>query len=123
MRTEAQRVESWLRMLEDSSGIEGEWQENPETSDTVKDLLVLAGKTYLPFLQANAVAAKAGDESFSLEILGHPYSQGTFRYQVKCLKDLQTRYQALSPDNKARADSVLEATGCLEFLSHKGEEA
>ncbi|MEP3247589.1 MAG: glutathione S-transferase family protein [Sneathiella sp.] len=116
MRAEAQRVESWLRMLEDSSGIEGEWQESQEPSDTVKDLLSLAGKTYLPFLQANAKAAEAGEESFSLEILGHPYSQGTFGYQVKCLKDLKARYQALGDTHKARAHTILEATGCLEFL-------
>ena len=42
--------------------------------------------------------------------MGLPYEQGTFKYQVKCLADLRTRYAALDGAAKAIVDPVLGPT-------------
>ncbi|MBL4907230.1 MAG: glutathione S-transferase [Sneathiella sp.] len=119
MREEAQRTESWIRILEDASGIEGEWLSGETLNPATIGLLNFAGEVYLPFLQANADAFDAGKENFSLNLLGHPYTQKTFKYQIKCLSDLRSRYASLPPESKNRADQYLRETGCLEFFTLK----
>ncbi len=118
MRARAQRTESWLRQLDDASGIEGDW------INTVRDLpkattglIEMAGKIYLPFLAANAAAIKKGEETFSLDLMGHNYEQGVFKYQIKCLTDLRNRYQKLDNKAKDQLADLLESSGCLPFLS------
>ncbi len=116
MRGKAQQLESWLRVMEDTSGIEGDWHSDPEPSNTVKELLSFAGEVYLPFLEANKTALEKGAESFKLTILGHPYSQGVFSYQVKCLDEIKRRYQALAESDRERAAPVLKEAGILIHL-------
>lgn len=118
MRQRAQRTEDWLRQLDDASGIEGDWlpPEAPLPDATI-GLLRLAGEVYLPFLTANATAAEEGAKSFSLEISGKPYSQGTFGYQVKCLVDLRQRFAALDGEPRRRAEQILADCGALSVLN------
>jgi glutathione S-transferase len=100
----------WLVNIDDASGIEGTWRDPAAApSAAVAGLLELAGEVYLPFLEANARAAAAGEETFTVELLGRPYSQGVFRYQVKCLAELRAAYAALSGPARARVDPLLEA--------------
>jgi hypothetical protein len=65
---------------------------------------------------ANAAAAQAGKETFEFSALGMPYSQGVFKYQVKCLAELRAAYAKLSPNTKLRVDPVLEEAHCLRPL-------
>lgn len=117
MRREAQRTESWVRQLDDASGVEGEWiGDVTGLPDATVNLLQLVGSVYLPFLQANAVAAEAESGEFSLELLGRPYSQAPFRYQVKCLSEIRGRWSALSDSARAGIEALLEDTGCLPHL-------
>ena len=107
----------WLLHIDDMSGIEGEW----DTSDApfkpiIGKLLEQVGTIYAPFLLANAAAMEAGENTFSIEVMGKPYSQGTFKYQLKCLADLRARYAALNADAKAKLDPLLEENSCLESL-------
>ena len=67
-------------------------------------------------LLANAEAAAKGAETFEVELLRRTYSQGTFKYQVKCLQQLREAFAALPADAKARVSPVLEKTGCLGAL-------
>ena len=108
----------WLLNIDDAGGVEGEWRDPaaPPTA-AVAGLLKLAGELYLPFLLANAAAAQAGRETFETELLGRPYSQGVFRYQVKCLAQLRAAYAALSPSAKARVDPLLEDAGARSALA------
>ncbi|PHQ68166.1 MAG: glutathione S-transferase [Sneathiella sp.] len=116
VRAIAQRTESWLRQLDDASGIEGEWLDSDPLPEATKGLIEFAGYVYLPFLAANAQALSKGDETFSLSVLGHPYSQSVFAYQVKCLTDLRNRYQALSQSEKSVVQEVLQSTEGAKIL-------
>ena len=89
----------WLAHMDDLSGHEGQWAEQP--SDCALGLARLAGQVYAPFLAANAAAADAGEDEFLFEAMGHSYQQGTFKYQIKCLADLRGRYAALTSTSRA----------------------
>ncbi len=103
LRTECPYLYRWLEHADDASGIDGEWLDADAAfrSPAVAALLALAGDTYLPFLEANALAATAGEKTFSLLIEGGRYSQETFRYQVKCLEALRGAWSPLAADTKA----------------------
>jgi hypothetical protein len=69
----------------------------------------IAGQVYVPFLRANALAADAGAETFQMEAMGLPYEQGTFKYQLKCLRELQARYGALEGPARVAVDELIGA--------------
>jgi hypothetical protein len=50
-----------------------------------------------------------GAERFSMTTMGYSYAQGSFKYQLKCLSELRTRYAALSPADQSACSSVLTA--------------
>ena len=117
MRERAQRVESWVRQLDDASGIEGEWQApDAPLPEATLGLLRLAGEVYLPFLAANAAAYERGEERFELELLGRAYAQAPFRYQAKCRAALIERVGMLAGAPLERTRAILEETGCWSWL-------
>jgi len=117
MRAEAQRTESWVRQLDDASGIEGEWlAAGAPLPGATLGLLRLAGEVYLPFLNANAAAVARGDDSVSLTLMGQSYEQGTFGYQAKCLKELVRRLNTLEGAALAQTRALLEDCGCWQPL-------
>lgn len=117
MRSEAQRTESWVRTLDDASGIEGEWLEpGEEMPDATVRMVRYCGDLYLPFLEGNARAARAGHTEFTIELLGRPFSQSVFGYQVKCLEELCRRYQALDQAGRRRVDALLGQTEGRDVL-------
>lgn len=107
----------WLANLDDASGVEGAWQsaEQPPAA-AVKGLLKHAGEVYFPFLMANADALKRGEDQFSVTLMGRTYTQGTFKYQAKCLTELRSAYSALDGEARAYVEPILAETGCLEPL-------
>lgn len=100
MRAEYPYSYRWLAHMDDLSGNEGQWSEEP--SACALELTRISDEVYAPFLAANAAAAEAGEESFSFEAMGHSYRQGTFKYQVKCLAKLRAHYEALSDTDRTR---------------------
>lgn len=108
----------WLMHIDDMSGISGEW-DDPGTAfkPVVEELLEQVGTIYVPFLLANAAAMEAGNPTFHIEVLGKPYTQGVFKYQVKCLADLRARFAALDDSVKESIKPLLDKHGCLDFLT------
>lgn len=118
MRGKVPMVEHWLRQMDDVSGVEGEWIENvSDLPDATLELLRLAGEVYLPFLHANAAAANAGEDRFAVTLMGQPYAQAPFGYQVKCLDWLREELAGLDDEARARIRPVLEETGCWNLLT------
>jgi glutathione S-transferase len=118
MRERAPGVCAWISRLDDASGEEeAEWvsSKGPLPS-AVKAFLGMAGEVYFPFLLANAAAFEKGEDTFSLTLLGEPYEQGTFKYQVKCLNWLREAYAGLKGEARERTDTVLKETGCFDPL-------
>lgn len=101
MRADFPYTYRWLEHLEDLSGVDGEWSDEP--SGAAVTIARAAGEVYAPFLAANAAALEAGESEFSFTAMGKPYAQGPFKYQVKCLADLRSRYAALGGKDQARA--------------------
>ena len=118
MRAEAQRTESWVRQLDDASGIEGDWlgAGGPLPEATLA-LVRFCGEVYLPFLAANAGAAARGEPELALPLLGRPYRQAVFRYQVKCLDALRERLGTLDGEGRERVRAALAGTGGWEILT------
>lgn len=107
----------WIMQMDDESGVEGEWRAaDAPYPPAVERLLAFAGEVYFPFLIANARAVMAGDETFSLTLLGKPWSQGSFKYQARCLQTLRAAWAALPVDARDRLTPMLARTGCLEAL-------
>jgi glutathione S-transferase len=118
MREKAPGVCSWISRLDDASGEDGGvWIDADGPLPTaVMEFLRMTGDVYFPFLLANARAFEQGEETFSLTLRGEYYEQGTFKYQVKCLKWLREEYAGLEGNAKERVDAALKETGCWEPL-------
>lgn len=124
MREIAPFTVRWIMHLDDASGVEGEWRTSEEPlAPAVNELLAFAGEVYLPFLEANAAALAAGAETFTVDLLGRPYTQGAFRYQARCLESLRRAYADLPQTARTRLDPLLERTGVLAPLTRAREQA
>jgi hypothetical protein len=117
----APRVANWVDMTDDLSwwattGDNG-WVGRDEIPTTTIALLHEIGRTYAPFMIANAKALQAGTGEMVCEIDGQEYRQGPFAYQGKCLTWLREEYAALSPGDRAATDTLLAGTGCDQLIS------
>jgi len=105
MRTDYPYTYRWLAHIDDMSGVEGEWE--PGFAPVIAELVRISGEVYVPFLSANARAAEAGAATFRMEAMGLPYEQGTFKYQVKCLRELAARHRALESAARVAVDALI----------------
>jgi glutathione S-transferase len=118
MRAAAPYLYRWLFDLDDASGVDGEWIGDVSAlHPSVHVLLRQAGEIYMPFLMANDAAIKAGQETFTVELMGRPFAQGVFKYQQKCLGELRKAYAALPPAAKSALEPVLRDARLLQPLT------
>ena len=111
----APRVVAWCEVVEDLSGIhvaDDAWLDPGAASATLRGLLAEAGRTYAPFLLANADAVARGAEQVECRIDGQPWLQPPFRYQAKCLAWLREAHAGLPDAARGRVDALLQGTGC-----------
>jgi len=113
MRKIAPSVYDWVRRLEDSSGIEGDWHSLAEMRPEVLDILRYCARYYLPFLQANDQAIVRKESTLTVQLGNATYEQPVFRYQAKCLARLKA---LLAEVHDQQLREVLAATGCLSWL-------
>ncbi len=120
MREIAPFTVRWIMHLDDASGVEGTWRTAEEPlAPVIGDLLAFAGEVYLPFLEANAAGLAAGQETFTVDQLGRPYSQGAFKYQARCLESLRRAHADLPADARTRIDPLLETAGLINSLTRR----
>ncbi|MEM7093608.1 MAG: glutathione S-transferase N-terminal domain-containing protein [Actinomycetota bacterium] len=114
--TRAPKVIGWVHRLDDVSWLPVEADEGWASADSldpgVTDLLTEVGRTYAPFMLANAQALMSGADEVVCQIDGETYRQGPFKYQGKCLQWLREAYTALGDDDRGRVDAALAGTGC-----------
>ena len=117
LRRDYPYVLRWLLHIDDMSGIEGEWDAPDATPAPVAEtLLGIIGELYFPFLIANAAGLATAADTFAFTAMGHDHTQGTFRYQAKCLADLRARFAALPAAARAGLEPLLARTACLAPL-------
>jgi hypothetical protein len=118
MRAAAPYLYRWLFDLDDASGADGEWVAGVSAlHPSVKALLSQVGEIYFPFLLSNDAAIKAGQQTFSVTLMGQEFSQGVFRYQQKCLSELRAAFAGLDAGSRAELTPLLTDTGCLGPLT------
>lgn len=118
----APRAFAWVDIVDDLSGLEAAddgWIDARDPPQTLKALLVEAGRTYVPVMLANARAAAAGKATVETEIDGLAWSQQTFPYQVKCVQWLRQSFAGLGDGAKAAMRALLGETGCLALIEAK----
>lgn len=114
----APRAVNWIERVDDLSGlpVDGDdgWSALDEITgdDGIRQLLTEAGRTYVPFMIANAQALQSGADEVVCEIDDIEYRQAPFGYQGKCLRWLREAYGSLSDGDRERVASMLAGTGC-----------
>ncbi len=101
----------WVWRMEDLSGHHSDGA--PEMTDGARRMLKLAAQTYLPFLRANAQALDAGHSEVRVAIFGGDatHVQPPFKYQLRCLRDLEAQYAALNGAARTAVDTLLADAG------------
>ena len=113
------RTVAWVNKAYDLSGlepVEGDWVRLEDQPDSLRGLLQVIGRVYVPAQLANAKAVAAGEKTWESEIDGADWTQQTFPYQAKCLRWTNEHYQALDAQDRARVDTLLAGTGVDAML-------
>ena len=111
----APRIYAWVDVMEDLSGLnvrEDDWLTRETLPDTLKTLMTLFGRIYLPLLVANAAAIDKGQRQLETEIDGALWVQDISPYQAKCLLTLRRSFGDLSEGDRTIMAALLEETGC-----------
>ena len=117
MRSRAPRTFQWTQSLDDASGVDGDWAPQSTWGASVHEMLALAGRFYLPLLRAHHQAVETRAESFEVVIDDLVWKGKAENYKHKCLVWLQREWAALAPEDKAKAQPMLQETGCLDYLT------
>ena len=116
----APRVVHWVARTDDLSWlpVDGDtgWVDRDGLPATTTALLGEAGRTYVPFLLANAAALEAGADEVVCGIDGQEFRQAPFAYQGKCLRWLRAARADLDVPTRAAVDDLLEGTGCEDLF-------
>ena len=104
----------WVRRLDVASGAEGEWYSR---SQALRRSFELQANLYLPFLVANADVSGKGLERVEMSVWDLQYVLARFKYQVKFLQQLRSKFSRLGSQDKSALQQFLERTGCWEPLA------
>lgn len=119
MRQHAPAVWEWVARLWNCgpAAAQADWLGN--VPDDWAPWLDDIGGTYLPYLNDNAEAVRAGKKRFTSTAGGVLYEGARVsRYRVWCLQQLRAHYDALPADDAARVQRRLRQHGCWEPLWH-----
>ena len=116
----APRVFAWCDNVEDLSGLEpreSDWIESDQIPETLTEIFKEIGRTYAPFLLANAEAVAEGKEEWESEIDGKLWKQMPFVYQAKCLTWIREGFGKLDDEQKGKVLQLLEGSGCEVLMN------
>lgn len=116
----APRVFAWCDNVEDLSGIEPEdndWMQSEDIPKTLGEIFKEIGRTYAPFLLANAKAVSEGREEWESKIDDKLWKQMPFVYQAKCLTWIREEFGNLNEAHKTKVLQLLEGSGCEVLIS------
>ncbi len=116
----APRVIAWVNRIEDLGSLEvGDdgWAPRAPTVEALRPLLGDIGRTYVPFLLANADALAAGAAEVVCDLDGVRWTQRPFPYQAKCLRWLREAHALLGADDRAAVAAAVAGTGCEPLVA------
>ena len=116
----APRVFAWCDNVEDLSGLEpkeSDWIESDQIPETLSEIFKEVGRTYAPFLLANAEAVDEAKEEWEAEIDGKLWKQMSFVYQAKCLTWIREEFRKLNGKEKTKVLQLLEGSGCEVLIN------
>jgi glutathione S-transferase len=119
---EAPRVLAWTDLVDDLSGNSAEsddWLTVENYDAGLQGLLKEIGRTYAPFLLANAAALDSGAQQVETTIDGQPWVQPVFAYQAKCLMEIRAAFDNLDDSSQAATLEILADTGCESLLTRQ----
>jgi len=106
---------AWIEDMHNPTN-QGDFETWQELAPTLEPLLSREiGTLFLPWSVANATALEAGEESFTVELEGEPFSQQTQKYHARSLAAIRAKYAAV--EDREGLDAILESTGCLLALA------
>jgi glutathione S-transferase len=120
-QAKAIRVVAWVDLCEDLSGREVKDTDWIDASNVPKKLGALfeeIGRTYTPFMLANAKALSTGADRVECTIDGRAWQQRPFPYQGKCLQWLRSDYAALGNEARATVDAAIAGSGCEALFAN-----
>ncbi len=111
---------AWHQEMLDPTA-EGEFEEWGSLSASLKPILAGPVRIFLTWSDANAKAIAAGDTDMVVELNGSTWSQtvgGPQKYHAKSLTELRRKFSEVTDRNELT--SILEDTGCLQWLQRSG---
>ena len=114
----SRRLVPWLTIIDDASGVEGDWiAPDAPLCAGVKALLWLAGEVYLPYLNATLEAIEAGRDRLEITVLdGMVHSQKPMKYHARCLQVLREKLAALGETDRRKVERLLDGTAAWRYL-------
>lgn len=114
MKASAVRTYQWTHLVDDLSGIEGDWFAPEEVlTDHFAAFLRYTAEFYLPM--AERLVAGAGTDHLKGAANG-------VHYRVKTFLSLKQELAALDSAERECVEPILKDTGCWEALQFKGDE-
>lgn len=107
LRARTPRVVAWVERM-DRPSAEGSFESFDRLRPALVPLLREVARTYAPWMPANAAAAAANAESFSVEIGAAPFTQAPQKYAARAWAEIQRKHAAV---RDPRLDALLAETG------------
>lgn len=116
MRQDAIRTFQWTQLLDDASGIEGEWLAPEDNNQVVEGLLKLIGRVYLPFLLGHARGVVESSDTFTVQIGDLIWKGYPKPYRLNCLIWLRRELADMPVSARERIRALLERHDCWDAL-------
>lgn len=117
LRARFPRVCQWVdRMLDPKAA--GDFESWDTLRATLEPLFRQEVRLFLRWADANAVAIESGATELAVDLDGRSWTQtvgGPQKYHAKSLRELRRKYRLRETDRELR--TILESTGCLEYLA------